>query len=279
MTLTEIRSQGARRKVARGARRGPTARMVSAFWFILPFVLLIVIWAAVVAVTNTPMRVFPQVTDVLAALREMWVSGDLLRHLGASLRRVGVGAAIAVLTALPFGVALGVSPTLAAFFAPLLRFSVALAGIAWIPIATLWLGYSDSAVIFIVWNAMFFALTYNAMLGVQRIPIELLRAARSMGAGRLHMFFEVLLPGALPSIVTGLRIGLGYGWRGLVAAEIIASSAGLGYALFLAQTEFSTDVVITAMVIIGVLWLVMDRLLLAPLERRTVERWGMKGAT
>ncbi|MEU5567545.1 ABC transporter permease [Micromonospora musae] len=279
MTLTEIRSQGARRKVTRGARRGPAARMVSAFWFILPFVLLIVIWAAVVAVTNTPMRVFPQVTDVLAALREMWVSGDLLRHLGASLRRVGVGAAIAVLTALPFGVALGVSPTLAAFFAPLLRFSVALAGIAWIPIATLWLGYSDSAVIFIVWNAMFFALTYNAMLGVQRIPIELLRAARSMGAGRLHMFFEVLLPGALPSIVTGLRIGLGYGWRGLVAAEIIASSAGLGYALFLAQTEFSTDVVITAMVIIGVLWLVMDRLLLAPLERRTVERWGMKGAT
>ncbi|MFC0504831.1 ABC transporter permease [Micromonospora costi] len=252
---------------------------MSAFWFLLPFVLLVVVWAVVVAVTNTPMRVFPQVTDVLAALREMWVSGDLFRHLGASLRRVGVGTAIAVVTALPFGVALGVSPTLAAFFAPLLRFSVALAGIAWIPIATLWLGYSDSAVIFIVWNAMFFALTYNAMLGVQQIPIELLRAARSMGTGRIRMFFEVLVPGALPSIVTGLRIGLGYGWRGLVAAEIIASSAGLGYALFLAQTEFSTDVVITAMVIIGVLWLTMDRLLLAPLERRTVERWGMKAVS
>ncbi|MEV1329325.1 ABC transporter permease [Micromonospora costi] len=279
VTLTETRGQGTRRAIARGAGRGPRARLVSAFWFVLPFVLLIVVWAVVVAVTNTPMRVFPQVTDVLAALREMWVSGDLFRHLGASLRRVGVGAAIAVVTALPFGVALGVSPTLAAFFAPLLRFSVALAGIAWIPIATLWLGYSDSAVIFIVWNAMFFALTYNAMLGVQQIPIELLRAARSMGTGRVRMFFEVLVPGALPSIVTGLRIGLGYGWRGLVAAEIIASSAGLGYALFLAQTEFSTDVVITAMVIIGVLWLTMDRLLLAPLEHRTVERWGMKAVS
>jgi len=250
--------------------------LVSAFWFTLPFVLLLAVWAVAVEVTGTPMRIFPQVTDVAAALREMTVSGDLARHLGASLRRVAVGAAIAVVTALPFGIALGASPKLAAFFAPLLRFSVALAGIAWIPIATLWLGYTDSAVIFIVWNAMFFALAYNAMLGVQRIPIELLRAARSMGTGRVRMFWEVLLPGALPSVVTGLRIGLGYGWRGLVAAEIIASSAGLGYALFLAQKSFDTDVVIAAMAIIGVLWLLMDRLILAPLERRTVERWGMK---
>jgi NitT/TauT family transport system permease protein/taurine transport system permease protein len=99
-----------------------------------------------------------------------------------------------------------------------------------------------------------------------------------MGTGRVRMFWEVLLPGALPSVVTGLRVGLGYGWRGLVAAEIIATSAGLGYALFLAQKTFSTDVIIASMVIIGVLWLLMDRLLLAPLERRTVQRWGMTAA-
>ncbi|WP_406044359.1 ABC transporter permease [Micromonospora sp. NBC_00898] len=249
---------------------------MSAFWFALPFALLLAIWAVVVAVTDTPMRIFPQVTDVGAAIRDMWASGDLVRHLSASLRRVAIGTLLAVATGLPFGIALGASPRLAAFFTPLLRFSVALAGIAWIPIATLWLGYTDSAVIFIVWNAMFFALTYNALLGVQQIPIELIRAARSMGTGRLRMFWEVLLPGALPSIVTGLRIGLGYGWRGLVAAEIIASSAGLGYALFLAQKSFETDVVIASMAIIGGLWLLMDRLVLAPLERRTVERWGMK---
>jgi NitT/TauT family transport system permease protein/taurine transport system permease protein len=90
------------------------------------------------------------------------------------------------------------------------------------------------------------------------------------------MFVEVLLPGALPSLVTGLRVGLGYGWRGLVAAEIIATNAGIGYSLFLAQKFFRTDVIIAGMVIIGLLWLIMDRALLAPLERRTVERWGMK---
>jgi len=259
-----------------GGMTAPRApRIRSVLWFLAPFAALLAVWAAVVAATGVPMRIFPQVTDVARALVGMTVSGELTAHLAASLRRVLIGSVLAVVTALPFGIALGASPRLSAFFAPLLRFSVALAGIAWIPIATLWLGYGDGAVIFIVWNAMFFALAYNTMPGVRRIPLPLLRAARSMGTGRLRMFWEVLLPGALPSVVTGLRVGLGYGWRGLVAAEIIATGAGLGYALFLAQKTFSTDVIIASMVIIGALWLIMDRLLLAPLERRTVQRWGM----
>lgn len=259
-------------------RRGRTGDRAAGFaWFVLPLVALVVVWAAAVGVTGVPKRVFPQVTDVAVALWDMAVSGELARHLSASLYRVLVGGVIAIATALPFGIALGASRILSAFFTPLLRFSVALAGIAWIPVATLWLGYGDGAVIFIVWNAMFFALAYNTMLGVRSIPGELLRSARSLGAGPWRMFWEILLPGALPSIVSGLRIGLGYGWRGLVAAEIIATSAGLGYALFLAQTSFSTDVIIASMVVIGVLWLLMDRLLLAPLERSTVERWAMTG--
>ncbi|WP_327657049.1 ABC transporter permease [Streptomyces sp. NBC_00483] len=262
---------------ARKPRKRRGSRLGRALWFLGPLAALALAWAVAVAVTGTPLRVFPQVTDVARALGDMAASGDLARHLGASLRRMGLGIVLALVTALPFGIALGSSRALSAFFAPLLRFSVALAGIAWIPVATLWFGYGDRAVIFIVWNAMFFALTYNAMLGVRQIPVQLLRAARSLGTSRLRMFWEILLPGALPSIVTGLRVGLGYGWRGLVAAEIIAGSAGLGYALFQAQKYFRTDVIIASMVIIGVLWLLMDRLLLAPLERRTVERWGMTG--
>jgi taurine transport system permease protein len=257
-------------------RRGRTGSWAADLaWFVAPLAVRVALWAAAVAATGVPTRVFPQVTDVARALWDMTASGELARHLAASLYRVLVGSVIAVATALPFGIALGASRALSAFFSPLLRFSVALAGIAWIPIATLWLGYGDGAVIFIVWNAMFFALAYNTMLGVRRIPTSLLRSARSLGAGPWRLFWEVLLPGAMPSVISGLRIGLGYGWRGLVAAEIIATHAGLGYALFLAQTSFSTDVIIAAMVVIGVLWLCTDRLLLAPLERRTVRRWGM----
>lgn len=272
------RPPGRRPQSSRAGRRAASFAG-SVAWFVGPLAVLVAVWMAVVAATDTPLRVFPQVDDVLGAIGDMWSSGRLFDHLGASLRRMGIGMALALVTALPFGIALGASAALSAFFTPLLRFSVALAGIAWIPIATLWFGYGDRAVIFIVWNSMFFALTYNTMLGVRRIPTQLLRAARSMGASRLRMSWEILLPGALPSIVTGLRVGLGYGWRGLVAAEIIASNAGLGYALFQAQKYFQTDVIIASMVIIGVLWLLMDRLLLAPLERRTVERWGMTGVS
>lgn len=252
---------------------------MATFWFLVPFVILAVIWAVVVELTGVERRIFPQVTEVLAVYVDMWGNRELLEHLGASAQRFVLGVVVALVTGIPFGALLGASRVAAAFFSPLLRFSVALAGIAWIPLATLWLGFSEQAILFIVWNAMFFALAYNTMLGVQRIPLQLLRAARSMGTPRSRMFTDVLLPGALPSIVTGLRVGLGYGWRGLVAAEIIAGGAGLGYRIFLAQKFFRTDIIVALMVIIGVLWLVVDRAVLAPLERRTVERWGMKAVT
>jgi taurine transport system permease protein len=253
-------------------------RAVGLAWFVAPFVVLVVAWAVVVEVTDVPPRIMPSPQDVWAAAVEQFQAGGLVGHVVASLRRVLIGVALAVATAIPFGIALGTNRRIASFFSPLLRFSVALAGIAWIPLATLWLGYGEGAVTFVIWNAVFFSLVYNTMLGVGRISADLQRAARSLGASRRRMFLEIYLPGALPSIVTGMRVGMGYGWRGLIAAEIIASSAGLGYALFLAQKFYRTDVIVLSMIIIGLMWLLMDRLLLAPLERKTVERWGMKQA-
>jgi NitT/TauT family transport system permease protein/taurine transport system permease protein len=221
-------------------------------------------------------RVFPSFAQVLGALGEMIGDGTLWLHMGVSILRVIVGAGLAVLVGIPFGILMGMNRAVSGFFSPLLRFSVALAGIAWIPLATLWLGYGDPAVIFVVFNAVFFAIVYNTMLGVQQIPTNLIRAARSLGASPLRMFFQIYLPGAAPAIATGTRIGMGFAWRGLIAAEIIATAAGLGYSLFLARQYYETDVIILMMIVIGVLWLLMDRLLLAPLERRTVERWGAR---
>jgi taurine transport system permease protein len=245
-------------------------------WFVAPFAGLVVLWVVAVAVTHVPERVFPSVQAVWSAAVEMISDGTLIEHTRVSLGRVIIGASIAIVVALPFGIALGVNRHVAAFFSPLLRFSVALAGIAWIPLATLWFGYGNRAVIFIIFNAVFFSLVYNTVLGVSRIPPDMHRAARSLGATRRHMIFEVLLPGALPNIVTGLRVGMGYAWRGLFAAEIIATSVGLGYLLFLSRKFYEMDKIVLSMIVIGILWLLMDRLLLAPLERRTIERWGMK---
>lgn len=251
-------------------------RAQATLWFLGPFAALLLVWWVVVEVTGVPARVFPQVDAVWNAAVRLTAEGTLFAHVWASLRRVFWGVGLAIVSAVPFGVLMGSNRHVAAFFSPLLRFSVALAGIAWIPLATLWFGFGEGAVTFIIWNAVFFALVYNTALGVSQIPKELHRAAQALGAGRIRMFWEIMLPGALPSIVTGMRVGMGYGWRGLIAAEIIATNLGLGYSLFLAQKYFETDIIILSMIIIGGLWLVMDRLLLAPLERRTVERWGTK---
>ena len=250
-------------------------RAVNLLWFIAPFALLLAGWAIAVEVTGVPQRVFPTPGDVWDAAMGMLAEGALFEHVWLSLQRTAIGALLAAVVAIPFGILMGLSRPVAAYFEPILRFSVALAGIAWIPLATLWFGFGNRAVIFIIFNAVFFALTYNAMLGVSRIAPDMHRAARSLGAPRRRMFTEVYLPGAMPSIVTGLRVGMGYAWRGLIAAEIIATSAGLGYMLFLARRFYQTEVIVLSMIIIGLIWLATDRLLLAPMERRTIERWGM----
>ncbi len=162
-----------------------------------------------------------------------------------------------------------------AFLTPLFRFFSVLAGIAWIPIATLWFGYGFGAITFVIFNAVFFIVAYNTLLGVTAIPMRLRHAAASLGAGPVAMVTEVLLPGALPNIVTGIRTGLGFAWRGLIAAEMIATNVGLGYMLFVARDFYRTEVIVLGMIVIGVLWLLIDRLILAPLERATIERWGL----
>ncbi|HEX2335662.1 MAG TPA: ABC transporter permease, partial [Hyphomicrobiaceae bacterium] len=247
----------------------------SALLFAAPFAVLIGLWAVLVPYFDVNPRLFPHLDAVVLAAIEGMRDGTLLNHIGASLMRVLVGTVLALLAAIPLGVAMGVSSGISAFLTPPLRFFSVLAGIAWIPIATLWFGYGFGAIAFIIFNAVFFIVTYNTLLGVSAIPRSVRNAAASLGAGPWSMLTEVLLPGALPNIVTGVRTGLGFAWRGLIAAEMIATNAGLGYMLFVARDFYRTEVIVLGMIIIGVLWLLLDRLVLAPLERATIERWGM----
>jgi taurine transport system permease protein len=258
-----------------GPRSGLAGRARAALAFVLPLAALVLLWAGIVRGFDVDPRVFPGVGAVVQAGTEAIADGTLVRHIGASLGRIAVGTVIALAVGIPLGVAMGVSAPVAAFFTPLVRFFSVLAGIAWIPIATLWFGYGFGAITFVIFNAVFFVVAYNTLLGVSSIPMPVRHAAASLGAGRIAMLTEVLLPGALPNIVTGVRTGLGFAWRGLIAAEMIATDVGLGYMLFAARDFYKTEVIVLGMVVIGLLWLALDRLLLAPLERVTTQRWGM----
>jgi taurine transport system permease protein len=251
-------------------RNGSAAAM-----FFAPFAVLLALWAVLIPYFDVNPRIFPHLSAVIQAGWESIQDGSLFTHIGASLLRVVVGTVLALLASIPLGIAMGVSPFVSAFLTPLFRFFSVLAGIAWIPIATLWFGYGFGAITFVIFNAVFFIVTYNTLLGVSTIPRQVRNAAASLGAGRWSMLTEVLLPGALPNIVTGIRTGLGFAWRGLIAAETIATNAGLGYMLFVARDFYKTEVIVLGMIVIGILWLLLDRLVLAPLERATVERWGL----
>ena len=250
-------------------------RVSGSLWFCAPFAVLLVLWAVLIPVFDVNPRLFPHLESVAQAGLEGIRDGTLIQHIGASLLRVTVGTLLALVFAIPLGIAMGVSPVVSGFLTPPLRFFSVLAGIAWIPLASLWFGYGFGAITFVIFNAVFFIVTYNTLLGVSTIPMQVRNAAWSLGAGRWAMLTEVLLPGALPNIVTGIRTGLGFAWRGLIAAEMIATNVGLGYMLFVARDFYKTEVIVLGMIVIGVLWLLLDRLLLAPIERATSERWGM----
>lgn len=254
---------------------GWTSRGAAAAVFIAPLAALVVIWAVVVPAFDVRPQIFPSVGAVARAGLEGLLDGSIVRHVVTSLARVVIGTMLAVLVAVPLGILMGVSRGVSAFLTPMMRFFSVLAGIAWIPIATLWFGYGFGAIVFVIFNAVFFVVAYNTLLGVSTIPMQLRDAARSLGAGRWSMLTDVLLPGALPNIVTGIRTGLGFAWRGLIAAEMIATNVGLGYMLFVARDFYQTEVIVLGMIIIGVIWLLIDRLILVPLERATIERWGM----
>lgn len=249
--------------------------LADAAWFVGPFAVLVGAWALAVRIFDVPLRVFPAPEHVYGAFIRLVGDGQLWNHLRESLIRVVVGSTLAIATSVPLGIAMSTNRWAAGYFTPILRFFAVLAGIAWIPLATLWFGYGFGAITFIIFNAVFFIVVYNTLLGVSSIPQPLIHAARSLGAHRLQILTEVLLPGALPNIVTGIRTGMGFAWRGLIAAEIIATNAGLGYMLFLARDFYRTEVIVLGMIVIGAIWLALDRLILAPIERRTIERWGL----
>lgn len=143
------------------------------------------------------------------------------------------------------------------------------------PIAVVWLGIGSGAVLLVIVNMVFFSSIYNTVRGVETIPRVLDRAVRSHGASGVQVLTELILPGALAQIILGLRTSMAYGWRALVAAEMIAGTNGLGFRTMQAVQWYQTDTMLLGMIVIGVLWLLLDGMLFAPIERATVVRWGL----
>jgi len=250
--------------------RQPVLRTLrrAALYVALPAAL-VVVWQALFALGLIRPILLPPPTTVAATFWALTASGELPHHLAVSLRRVLEGFGIAAALALPLGVGIGISRTLDHITDLMIQLVKPIPPIAWIPLAILWFGIGEEAKVFIITLGAFFPILINTVDGIRQTDHRYVELVRVLEVPRWKFIVWVVLPGALPAIMTGLRIGLMVGWICVVAAELIAASSGVGYLIMDARQLSQTDVVLVGMITIGAMGKLLDALLKG-LERRLI---------
>jgi ABC-type nitrate/sulfonate/bicarbonate transport system permease component len=209
--------------------------------------------------------------------QQRWLYGpNIYEHLAASLVRAITGFTVASALAIPLGLLVGRFRAVREFVDPVIRSLYPVPGIAWIPLAILWFGLGNTAVIFVVFIAEFFPLYFNTEAGARNINPILVDAARCFGAKRLTLLRRVILPASIPYIITGMRIALGGAWRMIVAGEMLASQSGIGSVLMESRFQFRATDLMMAMILISVVGYATERLIVGTLEKKTTEKWEVK---
>lgn len=243
----------------------------------LALLLLVVLgaWVTISATIPRPDRYLPSPLSVVGSSGDLLWKGILPNYLGQTLGRLIAGSVLGLALGIPFGILVGLNRHVAEMFYPVLNFFQSISGIALLPIAMIWWGTTETTVLAVILYTCFFPITFSVLSGVRSIPLIYVNALRTLGASRLRIVRDVLVPGALPSIATGARLSIGYAWRAAIAGEMLAGRRGLGWMIFSAQQVDQTAQVILGMVLIGCLWILLDRYVLRPLESDTIQRWGL----
>lgn len=257
---------------AAGARRSvPVPPLRNLRKFVVP-ALLLLLWQVVVERGVYSRGQLPAPLDVLAALRELHSIDLLVPNVVASLERVAWGFLLGGGVALVLGLAVGLSRTVEDLVAPTLQAVRAVPSLAWVPLLILWMGIYEGPKVTLVAIGAFFPVYTNLVAGVRQIDRKLVEVGRAYGLRGMSLVWEVLLPAALPSLMTGLRLGLAQGWLFLVAAELTGASKGLGFLLTDAGNTGRADIVVLAIILLAVIGKSSDWLLQL-LERRLL-RWS-----
>jgi len=257
------------------AALGVTAGHFSGVKILVPFAALVGVWWVIQALGQFPERVLVSPARVWNTLILLFSHGILAEYISTSMRMIGIAAVISLAIGVPVGFLVGSNRYAARGLESFLRFLQGVSGIAWLPLVIIWFGFTHTTTLVVVIYTLIVPIIFNTMTGVRAVPEHYSLALRSLGASRLRLITDVYLPGALPSIVVGLRLGMGYGWRALIAAEMLVRQGGLGDLIFGARTSGQIDRIIGGMILIGTLYIIVDRLLVQPLENVTIARWGV----
>lgn len=228
---------------------------------IATFAAVLLVWSLASKAGWVTPFLLPSPWKVLATLGELARSGELLRNTLVSLRRVAAGYALAVLLSMLLSVLFSRYVWLRRMLEPPLEFLRQVPPLALMPLLLLWLGIGEAQKIGIIILSCFFPIFLGMRSGIAQVDPRLVEIGQVCGLTRNEILRRIVLPASLPAIVVGLRLGLGYGWRALVGAELIASSAGIGYMIVDAESLARTDIVLAGILVIGLIGLLTDTLL------------------
>lgn len=242
------------------------------------FALLLVVWELIARRGIWDATLFP---SPLAVAKTLWGSledGTLITATAVSLRRVMTGYAISLGIGVPLGILLARSKTAEDTLGSLVTGLQALPSICWLPLALLWFGLNDKAILFVVVMGSLVSITVAVQDGVKNLPPTYIRAARTMGTSPFHIMTDVLLPASLPTILVGAKLGWSYAWRALMAGELLFVSLGLGHMLMMGRELADMSQVLAVMIVISSLGLLTDTVIFGAVERRVRARFGLGAA-
>jgi len=242
------------------------------------FVGLLLVWHILAIAEIWPVWVFPGPLDVADSILSGCMDGSFVEGAGRSLGRIALGYGISLVIGLPLGLAVGRMRLLGDTVGTLSLGLQSLPSVCWLPLGLLWFGLNESAIMFVVVMGAIFSIILSTADGVRNTTPLYLKAGKTLGAHGLFLYTRVVLPAALPAIVSGMKLGWTFAWRSLMAGELLYVSGGLGQLLSMGRELNDMPRVMAVMLVIIMIGLTIDRLVFARLETRLRERWGLAGS-
>jgi len=240
------------------------------------FALIVIAWEVVVWLKIWPTYIFPSLSSVLLSIWNGFFDGSYPLAILVSLRRLAIGYGISLVLGITLGLFVGRIQIVQQTVGSVILGLQALPSVCWLPLALLWFGLSEKAIIFVVIMGAVLSISLSTADGIHNTPPLFLHAAKTMGAAGFRLYSRVILPAALPSIISGMKLGWSFAWRSLMAGELLYVGLGLGHLLTMGRELNDMAQVISVMLIIVLIGLLVDFIVFAPVERRIRERWGLQ---
>lgn len=235
---------------------------------LISFSALLVVWELSVGTLFNPLLI-PSPGTTFAKAWEMLLSGELLMHIYVSLKRVIIGYVLGCVLGILLGALIGRIRLVRELSDPILELIRPISPVAMIPLAMLWFGIGETSKYFVILYATVIIVLLNTSAGVQRTPTTRIRAARCLGASDFQVFTKVILPSAVPFVLTGMRVALGFSFMGIVAAELIGAREGIGFLIMNSRLLLNTDQLFVGLIALGIVGAIIDRIFRAVLARST----------